>query len=58
MAHVNLKTKPWRTPNFIRIDAEGEPGISIVDAAPELLAAMCDEFRKEVFQKAGKPEEL
>jgi len=60
---IELELEPWQTPNFVRIKMpprtrqEGisfDDGISIKYVDPEVLAAQCDNFRKEVFKKAGK----
>jgi hypothetical protein len=63
MADIKLKLKPFGTPNFVI--AELPPGtrqegiqdppkwaLSELDA--ETLAKLCDDFRAEVFRKAGK----
>ena len=58
---VELKLKPFQTPNFVSVDmpprsrAEGFtplPSLALHELSPETLAEMCDEFRKEVFAKA------
>ena len=63
MAEVHLKLKPWMTPNFAIVDAParprqegftGGPSIPLRDLHPEVLAALCAEFRAGVFAKAGK----
>ena len=61
--HIKKELKPWLTPNFV---SEKEPvgkredGVtwaakySIQDVPAETLSELCDQFRKEVFEKAGK----
>lgn len=63
MAELKLKVKSWQTPNFVLAEMPTRPKqdgiISVpqwplqdVDAA--VLAELCDEFRREIFLKAGK----
>ena len=58
-----VKLRPWRVPNFVTQEApirerqdgfSESPTVSIKDVPAQTLAAMCDEFRQEVFSKAGK----
>lgn len=56
---VNLK--PIRVPNFIITTAMSSPGarqeaprFALDELEPEVLAGLCDEFRQNVFLKAGK----
>ena len=59
-AKLNMELQPFTTPNFVRLaveagDAskEGYP-VAIKDLDAETLEALCDQFRKELFAKAGK----
>lgn len=55
---IELDVKLWTPPNFVIIknpDKEGQDlsvPISLVDALT--LERLCDEYRDEVFKKAGK----
>lgn len=61
---INIELQPWATPNFVRAKMSPRPkqeGVNLespswplweVDALT--LSQMCDEFRAEVFKKAGK----
>lgn len=60
---VRLKLQPMSVPNFViammpsRERQEGmaeAPKFHLRDLEPETLAALCDEFRSNVFAKAGK----
>lgn len=60
-----VEIQPFGTPNFIltvmppgkRQDGFLEaPKIAISQAEPEMLSRLCDEFRREIFEKAGKPD--
>lgn len=54
---MNVKTKPFTTPNFIIEDDDFAPharGFRLDLFSGEELSAKCDEFRAEVFKKAGK----
>ena len=63
MAGIRIKLRPFSVPNFViatvvpRERQEGwqeEPKFSLEELEPETLAELCDEFRKSVFEKAGK----
>ncbi len=51
--NINIKLEPWLTPNFVRAET---PGIcfTLSEASEEALSDLCDQFRAEVFRKAGK----
>ena len=62
-ATLQVELQPFQTPNFVR--AVGKPGAKqdgmqelpcypLSDLDPLTLDRLCDEFRKEVFKKAGK----
>ena len=59
---IELELQPFKTPNFVlaqvapkpREGFERAPSFPLSDLEPEALSAMCDEFRAEVFKKAGK----
>lgn len=66
MASIKVDLCPWSVPNFVRLrtparprqegikpDSEGLP-LSVVPV--EALVQLCEEFRAEVFRKAGKPD--
>lgn len=65
MTEISIPVNYWLTPNFVTVQSlpgKRQDGISegpkyplnAVDA--EVLSAMCDEFRREIFEKAGKPD--
>jgi hypothetical protein len=65
MADLRVELHPWQTPNFVIAKSEPRPRdegwaegpkwpLHLVDA--DVLASMCDAFRAEIFQKAGKPD--
>jgi len=60
---IKIKLKPWIVPVYV--NAETSPGLRqdgmkelpnwhIRELEPEVLSAMCDQFRKDVFESAGK----
>jgi hypothetical protein len=52
---INIPLKPWVTPNFVVADLPQKAAawpLEAVDA--DVLAQLCDDFRAEVFRKAGK----
>ena len=64
MAKIEIKLQPFLTPSFARFDAEQvwrEEGftddkniVSLEKLDPVVLSELCNEFRAEVFRKAGK----
>ena len=63
MSGIRIKLKSFTVPNFViavgvpQERQEGwqeEPKFSLSELEPEVLAEMCDDFRKAVFEKAGK----
>lgn len=64
MAEITVKLQPWMVPNFVRIGQpvrprqdglqESSPGLPLSEVSAEVLAQMCDDFRAEVFRRAGK----
>jgi hypothetical protein len=64
-ASIEVELQPFTTPNFVltvqppRLKQEGfveTPKLSLSDLDSLTLSRMCDEFRREVFKKAGKEE--
>ena len=62
---MKVETLPWLTPNFVRIKRDPRPrqegidfnaaeGFSLEQVDAETLSDMCDEFRREIFNKAKK----
>jgi hypothetical protein len=62
---MKIELNPWMVPNFVTAKMPPRPrqegfqegpkwALSEVDA--DTLAAQCDQFRAEVFRKAGKPD--
>ena len=63
MAGIRIKLKSFTVPNFVITEGvpqerqEGwqeEPKFHLRELEPEVLAELCDEFRKNVFAKAEK----
>jgi hypothetical protein len=65
MATVELKLQPFRVPNYVLTEGkvrprqdgfhpEETPKYALNELDEETLSALCDEFRKGVFEKAGK----
>ena len=63
--NIEVKLKPFQVPNFVLVEPtpgrrdEGmkEPSkFHLSDLDSDSLAKLCDEFRKQVFAKAGKTE--
>ena len=51
---LDIKLKPIRTPNFILVDCVEGGRFRLNEFAAETLSDLCDDFRAEIFQKAGK----
>jgi hypothetical protein len=51
---LSLEFEPFMTPNFVRVANQEGKAFPLKDLPPEALSALCDEFRREVFRKAGK----
>ena len=59
-----VKLRPFTVPNFVLVECgsaysrtEGPPAsmsYRLADLETETLAALCDDFRRSVFEKAGK----
>lgn len=63
MATITQTLRPFVTPNFVTAEAPARPRQDGWTAAPAIplseldadtLAQMCDDFRRSVFEKAGK----
>jgi hypothetical protein len=66
MASVEMKLKPWQTPNFASIEApprpKGEgftelPSIPITELSAAALSALAEEWLTSLYQKAGKAQD-
>ena len=62
---MKIYLKPWLTPNYVigvaplrprEFDPDAAPKWLLADVDAETLAKMCDDFRVEIFRKAGKPD--
>jgi hypothetical protein len=59
-ADIQIELEPFSTPNFVRqtnvsLLPGAEPGCFPLSAlSAEALDRLCDQFRAEVFEKAGK----
>lgn len=62
---VEIELMPWIVPNFVTakmparprqdgFNPDAVPKWSLAELDAKVLAAQCDEFRAEVFRKAGK----
>lgn len=60
---LSLEVQPFEFPYYVKVSAPSVPGgdpspfavkLSEVDA--RTLGALCDDFRRSVFEKAGKQE--
>lgn len=63
MATIQTKLKPFSTPNFVSIELPPRPrecgmielpSIALKDLDEDTLSQLCEEFRQNVFRKAGK----
>ena len=62
-ATLEVELQPFQTPNFVRAkaaDVKREEGMQetssypLSDLDPYTLSKLCDQFRADVFKKAGK----
>lgn len=60
---MQVEVLAWQTPNFVRLKppvGQRQDGIKEAPAIPlneigaDVLSRLCDDFRAEVFRKAGK----
>lgn len=56
---VEVKLKPFRVPNFVLFDKESsdptnDTKFALADLDSDTLHKLCDQFREDVFKKAGK----
>lgn len=60
---MEIKLKPFMTPNYVIQEAPARsrqegfvsaPSFPLSDVDAETLSRMCEEFRSEIFRKAGK----
>jgi len=57
-----IKLQPFRIPNFVlvvtkaggRENSTQTPKYSLGDLDPATLDSLCDQFREDIFKKAGK----
>jgi hypothetical protein len=63
-ATIALKVKPWMVPNFVSIEMPPRPkqdGIAALPSIPlkdlplETLDSLAEQWRTELYAKAGKP---
>lgn len=63
MASVELKLKPWTTPNFAQIEQppgkrqdgfKELPSISVKDLSPQALSDLAEQWCNELYRRAGK----
>ena len=62
---MQIELRPIQTPNFIiqkvaeqprQAGFQEAPKYAIKDVDAETLSDLCDQFRKDMFAKAGKPD--
>lgn len=60
---MNVKFRPWIAPNYAQMEMPPRPrqegwqdrgSVHVRDIPVEDLAALCDQFRADVFAKAGQ----
>lgn len=60
---MNLELKPWVVPNFVSVNMpkskrdfgfRPDPVLAVCEVDANSLSQMCDDFRAEIFRKAGK----
>jgi hypothetical protein len=62
---MKIELNPWQVPNYVigkmhstrrqdGFNPDAAPKWALADVDAETLAAQCDQFRAEVFRKAGK----
>lgn len=65
MSRMEIDLNPWITPNYVlgkvppRLRQDGfidPPKWALSEVEPHILSDLCDEFRRGVFEKAGKPD--
>lgn len=63
MSNIKVELRPFSVPNFvIQVMAPGKrqdgfkeaPSYALSELDADTLSEMCDEFRAEIFKKAGK----
>jgi len=63
MTTIKIALKPFSTPNFVLLNfPAGErqhgfkesPTVPLSEVDADSLAKLCDDFREEIFRKAGK----
>ncbi len=57
-ARISVPLKPWTTPNFAHLDLPSGAecsSLSIKALGAEALDELVNEWRKEVYEKAGVP---
>ena len=66
-ATIEVKLKPFKVPNFVLTEAEVKPSqegmtevpkYALSELSVDTLEALCEEFVKSVFEKAGKSKPL
>lgn len=64
--HHQVPLKPFTTPNFViaerpprgrssMTESMEEPKFALAELSSETLSELCEQFRVDVFKKAGKP---
>jgi len=53
---VGIEAKPWDSPNYISLMNNGTSilVVALKDVDVHVLVSMCEQFREDVFKKAGK----
>ena len=64
MANLSVKSKPWSTPDYITFESPSKEigstyiKLHINEVSEDILSTQCNEFRAEIFKKAGKKDPL
>jgi hypothetical protein len=60
VSKIQVEVNAWQTPNLVTLKTqEGwkeTPSIPLAEVDADVLSMLCDDFRAEVFRKAGKPD--
>lgn len=61
--NIQLKLRPFQTPNYVSVEGESKPRqeglqelpkFALNELSEESLSELCDQFRFDIFKKAGK----
>lgn len=57
--NIEIRLKPFRVPNFVLADKDSadpsnDTKFALADLDANTLEALCEDFTREIFRKAGK----